>query len=157
MHEMHMCPAQVVLRAILMTFGVMGPGSESQIDDILPPASMQLDLAPVKEVKAIGERSDYLPLQVTISIAPLVLPQDTEAPNDSHTPQNAPMLKRPLNTGQRQMLRVHLANVMCREVHSLAEKILDAYDASRSIHMESLGHQEPLAPVPSLTRTLRPS
>ena len=141
MGAMGMCPVQLDGR--LMTYGVMSSQSQSRIDDIFINRTMQLEGAAVEEVMEMGERSDHLPLKAVLplSICKSALHDipSGEGKTACGKTVKMPSLQRPLNPGQRQMLRSYLEGVKGNDIGSIADIMQAAYQTSKNVHMEHVG------------------
>ncbi len=148
MEQMRMCPAQAVQRS--MTYGVLGMGNQSRIDDIFLQSSLQLEVPPSENVLAIGERSDHLPLQINLHITLSAAPNAEVCTTERS--KTVPTVKRPLTPGQRQMLQTHLESVSSRDVHSFAGEIGEVYNTAKNLHASIIGSQELSEPASGLAR-----
>ncbi len=148
MQQMRMCPAQVAQRS--MTYGVLGLGSQSRIDDIVRQSSLQLKVPRSTKNLAVGERSDHLPLQVNMQLT-LSIAHITEVRTAGRS-ETVPTMKQPLTPGQKQMLRMHLEPVSSRGARAIAEEIGQVHSIAKTLHTEIIGSQELLEPVSGVAR-----
>ena len=154
LEQMGLCPFQAEHRS--KTFGCMLPTGASRIDDVFISSNSRLkpDKGPAEEVLPMGERSDHLPLKIT-----LTLPEASSLstpPNEHDTPADAsttPLgFARPLNIGQKQMLRCHLEGFQMREVSKIADKVSQVYEEAKALHSCHFCCMEPNQPVSMAAR-----
>ena len=152
--QMGLCPFQAEHRS--KTFGCMLSTGASRIDDIFISSNSKLkpDDAPAEEVLSMGERSDHLPLKITLTLpkasssSTSPIEQDTSA-NASTTPLG---FVRPLNAGQKQMLRCHLEGFQMSNVSKIADEVGQVYEEVKALHSCNIGCMEPDQPVPMAAR-----
>ena len=105
--QMGMCPFQIKDRR--KTFGCMLPDGASRIDDVLISSCSKLDKGSPEEVLPMGERSDHLPLKITLTLpkSPSSSTSDNGTEDNDMASKVPQGFQRPLAPGQKQMLRCH--------------------------------------------------
>ena len=137
------------------TFSCMLPDGASRIDDVLISSCSKLAKGSPEEVPPPGERSDHLPLKITLILPKSPSSRASPDANDTDgTANKVPQgFQGPLAPGQKQMLRSHLEGFQMIEVSQIAEQIRGVYEEAKDLHHSSMCHGEPNEPVSTAART----
>ena len=154
LEQMGLCPVQAENRS--KTYGCMLPEGASRIDDVFISSGHKLnsDRVQAEEVLPIGERSDHLPLKITLTLPKASISCTPPGGPDAQAPASMSTLGfvRPLAPGQKQMLRSHLEGFKMNEVSTAADNILQMYEEAKAVHSSSICRNVNDQPVSMATR-----